>query len=83
MLTRRGLNACDGRRMSPPQVPVVFELRLDSGEPIRGSLCLAGSAPRRFSGWLGLCAAVESLAGDPAPGERVQTSEAGRGLRSS
>lgn len=53
---------------SRPCVELRLELEIDA-EPIAGRLRLEGGAPRSFSGWLGLAAALEDAldAGRQAP----------------
>jgi hypothetical protein len=55
--------------MDDRQLHIDLDLRL-SGEDVEGCASMAGAAPREFSGWVGLLAALDALtATTPEPAE--------------
>jgi hypothetical protein len=57
------MSAEEGATPGSSGIRAWLELDMDS-EPIRGALRPAGGQPRRFTGWLGLSAAIEALRPD-------------------
>jgi len=55
----------------PGEIPLILSIDLDA-EPIRGSLTSADGTSRRFSGWIAMAAALETIrvecAQPPGPG---------------
>lgn len=54
--------ATAGRRQ-----PIVLELSLAPGEPVRGTVGRPGRAPTPFQGWIDLMSAINSLRGAAGP----------------
>jgi hypothetical protein len=48
------------------QLHIDLDLRL-SGEGVEGRATMAGAAPREFSGWVGLLAALDAMTAARAP----------------
>jgi hypothetical protein len=62
----QGESSVSGRRGSPL---LVLELVIAEGEPLSGTVGLAGGSPVAFRGWIDLMSAISALraaAGDPA-----------------
>jgi hypothetical protein len=56
-----------------PNEETHLELRIDlKADPITGSLSSAQEAPRRFSGWIGLAAALEAIRAELAVEEDAE-----------
>ncbi len=58
----------------PPTTSIGVWLELDlDAQPIEGTLSPPGDPPARFTGWLGLTAALEGLRGhEPSAGKKDQ-----------
>jgi hypothetical protein len=52
---------------------VIFRIRVDSGDPLTGTICRDGTQPERFIGWLGLL----RLLGDAVGSQAVFTGAVG------
>lgn len=64
----------DDCRMAIRRGEIQLTLRIDlEADPITGSLSAANGANRRFSGWIGLAAALEAIRAEPLREPKRQT----------
>jgi hypothetical protein len=79
---RRSDRRGDHRRMDTPDGETRLALRIDlEADPRTGSLTSARAAQRRFSGWIGLAAALEAMRAELSREPRCQQAgEPGAGL---
>ena len=53
--------------MDPVPLQIVIDVDVEA-VPISGNVRVQGDAPKRFTGWIGLFAALRAVAGDDKPG---------------